>query len=200
MKTLNPTMNLTQRMTHKALMLLALVLLMSGALACGDSAAVYAVRDEPGAMMGDDDNNKPDGKGDMPVEPDPKPVVPTAPSENVALSRATLEFIGEGYEAFITLESNAQVVEAFEQGAVVCGHDTPMAGIVLSWDGEATDIYVRRRDGNVVTPWQLVTEELANGGSFRGRAAFDDPMSQLDIYIADPSAVDFLTIEPIAPM
>lgn len=198
MKTLNPTMNLTQRMTHKALMLLALVLLMSGALACGDSAAVYAVRDEPGAMMGDDDNGK-GGKGDVPADPDPEPVAPAAPSENVALSRATLEFMGEGYEAFITLESNAQVVEAFEQGAVVCGHDTPMAGIVLSWDGEATDIYVRRRDGGVVTPWQRVTEELANGGSYRGRAAFEDPMSQLDIYIADPSAVDFLTIEPIAP-
>jgi hypothetical protein len=92
MKTLNPTMNLTQRMTHKALMLLALVLLMSGALACGDSAAVYAVRDEPGAMMGDDDNDKPDGKGDVPADPDPEPVVPTAPSENVALSRATLRW------------------------------------------------------------------------------------------------------------
>lgn len=174
--------------------MLALVWMVLGAVACGDSEAVYALQDEPGAMMGEGPS-KP-GKGDEPGEP---VVVDGAPAADVALSTSLLEFDGMGYDAFIALESGQAVEEAFGAGAVVCSHSAKMTGLVLNWDGEQTRVFARTRDGGTVGAWQELELLVADGGSFRARVMLEET-SQVDIYIAKPGAVDFLMIEPLAPM
>lgn len=177
--------------------LAALVWLVAGAVACGDSEAVYALQDEPGAMMGEGPSKpgKP-GKGDNPGEP---VVVDGAPAADVALSMSLLEFDGVGYDAFIALESGQAVEEAFGAGAVVCSHSAKMTGLVLNWDGEQTRVFARTRSGGSVGAWQELELLVADGGSFRARVMLEET-SQVDVYIAEPGAVDFLMIEPLAPM
>jgi hypothetical protein len=175
--------------------LVALVWLVLGAVACGDSEAVYALQDEPGAMMGEGPGKL--GKGDNPGEP--VVVGGGAPAADVALSTSLLEFRGVGYDAFIALESGQAVEEAFGEGAVVCSHNAKMTGLVLNWDGEQTRVFARTRRGGAVGAWQELELLVAGGGSFRARVMFEET-HQVDVYIAKPSAVDFLMIEPLAPM
>lgn len=192
MKT-NPTMKTMQRM----MMVMALIWLVLGALACGDSEAVYALQDDPDAMMGEPDQDPVGGKGDTPAEPtmeQPKP-----PAAGVILSTETLEFVG-GNEAFITLDSKDDVTSVFGKGAVVCTNTSPMGGVVVGWDGEPTPVYVRWRMGFYVGDWEALNMDLASDGSYRGRVSFQDAMTQVDIYISTPDAIDFLTIEPLMPM
>jgi hypothetical protein len=192
MKT-NPTMKTTQRM----MMLMALVWLVLGALACGDSEAVYALQDDPDAMMGDLDQEPVGGKGDTPAEPTVEQ--PKAPAPGVILSTETLEFEG-GNEAFITLENTENVEAVFGKGAVICTSASPMGGVVVGWDGEPTPVYVRWRMGFYVGDWEALNMDIASDGSYRGRVGFQDAMTQVDIYISTPGAIDFLTIEPLLPM
>ena len=173
------------------LLLLLTWLTLSVALTgCGESMAYYAFQDA--AFEG----QPAEGKGDG-VTPSPAPFNPAS----IAMSGNTLSFEGDAAESLIVLDSAAAVRTTFEDGALLITSPRGLDGLVITWDGQPTDIYVRyhQRAGALgADSWSRLrpdTSEADLTHTIQSRTLTG--ATQLDLYIERPEAVSFLIIEPL---
>jgi len=144
---------------------------------CGESTAYYAIVDGVLEMPGettDHDMTEQLGPGDVPV------------------SDEVLRFDVEGS---IVVDSSAEVARLFSGVAVPCERlGSTMDGMVIDWEGRATEMWLRAPGG----AWVELLVDVAEEPIFRGRA--DIPaQTAIELYIEDPSAVDFLLVQALDP-
>jgi hypothetical protein len=180
-----------KNLTRTWMKLVAVVWMVIGLVACGDSEAFYSVLDD-----NDQASQGPTGgKGDVPNRPSTR-----APARDISLASRGLEFEGEGFDALIVIDNGDEVVRTFSSGAVICTHSMLMGGVVMTWEGDPGEVFVRRRSGFMVGDWEPLMIELSEGNTFRGRRLLDEKSSQVDIYVANPDVIQFMIIEPLEPM
>ena len=174
----------------KTLLMLVMVLVMSSLqLACGDSEVYFAMDGASGSPTLPGQG----GKGDM-AQPSPEEIA----SPEFKLSGQIVRFEGEGREAMIALEP-AQISESFGQGAALVRHSEELSGLVISWDGQPTEVFVRSRSDRYTGQWTQATVMAAQDDSYRVSYESPVPAMSLDVFIADPRGITFMFIEPLFP-
>lgn len=184
---------------------MVMIMLASTLVACGDSEGFISYGDgeapeaptsgrrpvTDGKADGVDDTTGDDGSGDTTggdTGGDDMSEIP--------VSSTTLVFEGEGMDADIVFESTSEVSASFGQGAVTTIHNAQHGGVLLTWDGDATDVFVRPA-AQFAGDWEPLLMDPTDGFTHRGNAWFPGSHDSYQLYIADPAAIDFLIIEPI---
>ncbi len=114
----------------------------------------------------------------------------------IPVTSTMISFQGEGMDADILFESNSEVVGVFGEGAVTTIHTTSHAGVQFVWDGRPSDVFVRPA-GQFPGEWTQLVMDPTDGFTHRGNAWFTGGYQSFQLYVADPTAIDFLIIEPI---
>lgn len=177
-----------------------MILLASTLVACGDSEGFISYGDGAVPEAPTSGRRTPtDGKADDDAGDDTDDDTDDRTGDDtgdIPVSTTTLAFVGDGMDADIVFETAAAVGAAFGAGAVTTTHGTQHGGVLLTWDGAATDVFVRTA-GQFNGDWELLTMDPTDGVTHRGNAWFPGSHGSFQIHIADPTAVDFLIIEPI---
>ena len=182
--------NTTSKTIRTMIVLSLLAFIGFFSTACGQSEAYYAVQ-------GDEDNTTlmPDGQIDGKADT----VVPEGETANFDLSGEMLRFDTNDYDGVIVLENASDIEQKFGQGATWVRHTNQLAGLIITWDGAQSDVWVRPRSASVKGKWAKATVEVQEAGTHRVSFRNDLQSESYDVFFTNPEAMSFLLIETIAP-
>lgn len=182
--------NTTSKTIHTMIVLSLLAFIGFFSTACGQSEAYYAVQ-------GENDNttlmpkSQVDGKADT--------VVPDSEAADFDLSGEMLRFDTNDYDSVIVLKSTSDIKQKFGQGATWVRHTNQLAGLIITWDGAPSDVWVRPRSASVKGKWAKATTEVQSASTHRVSFRSDLQSNSYDVFFTNPESISFLLIETIAP-